>query len=64
MLTELKSIVIFCESEDDVAATLKYVRRWSLDFVIACGRHSYYGASSTTGVVIGKCSFHNKLSRY
>jgi FAD/FMN-containing dehydrogenase len=45
---------VFCESEDDVAACIKYVQEWDLEMVIACGGHSFYGASSTQGFVIGK----------
>ncbi|KAE8454687.1 hypothetical protein EG329_000310 [Mollisiaceae sp. DMI_Dod_QoI] len=40
-------IIVFCESEQDIAACLKFVQQWDLEFVIACGRHSYYKASTT-----------------
>lgn len=40
------------ESEEDVAATLQYAQKWKLDLVVASGRHSYYGASSTTGGIV------------
>ena len=47
---------MYCESDNDVATCLKYGQQHELDLVIACGRHSYYGASSTNGgLVIGKC---------
>jgi FAD/FMN-containing dehydrogenase len=48
-----QSIIVFCESEEDVAACLKYVQEWDLEVAISAGRHSYYGASSTKGLVIG-----------
>ncbi len=44
---------MFCETDEDVAASLKYVQKWDLEMTISAGRHSYYGASSTTGLVIG-----------
>jgi hypothetical protein len=33
---------------------LRYVQEWELDLAVAGGRHTYSGASSTTGLVIGK----------
>jgi hypothetical protein len=45
---------MFCESDEDVSACLQYVQKWDLEMVISCGRHSYYGASSTHGLVIGE----------
>ena len=44
---------MFCESEDDVAAALTYAQEWDFEVVISAGRHSYYGASSTKGLVVG-----------
>jgi FAD/FMN-containing dehydrogenase len=43
---------VIVESEADVAATLLFAQKWKLDLVVASGRHSYYGASSTTGGVV------------
>lgn len=49
---------MFVESDADVAAALEYAQKWKLQVVIACGRHSYYGASSTTGgLVVGELHF-------
>ena len=50
----MQSIVVFCESEEDVTICLRYVQEWNLDLAVAGGRHTYSGASSTTGFVIGK----------
>jgi hypothetical protein len=47
---------VFCETDEDVAASLKYVQKWDLEMTISAGRHSHYGASSTTGLVIGGVS--------
>jgi len=52
-LLTVQSIIVFVETEADISAVLQYVQQWDLEFVISCGRHSYYGASSTTGLVIG-----------
>lgn len=55
MLIISQAIIVFCETDEDVAASLKYVQRWDLDVTIAAGRHSHYGASSTDGgLVIGE----------
>ncbi|KAH8645912.1 hypothetical protein BGZ60DRAFT_424785 [Tricladium varicosporioides] len=51
-VVEEAEIVVFCQSEADVAAVLKYAQTWKLDFTIACGGHSYYGASSTKSLVL------------
>jgi hypothetical protein len=48
-----QSIIVFCESEGDVATCLHFVQEWSLDLAVAGGRHSYSGASSGNGFVIG-----------
>ncbi|CZR63147.1 uncharacterized protein PAC_13044 [Phialocephala subalpina] len=45
-------IIVYCESEQDVAACLKFVQQWGLEVVIACGRHSYYKASTTKGGLV------------
>jgi len=54
MVDIFQAIVVFCESDKDVAASLKYVQKWDLDVTISAGRHSHHGASSTDGgLVIG-----------
>lgn len=50
----MQSIIVFCESEGDVQICLSYLGVWDLDLAVAGGRHSYNGASSTAGFVIGK----------
>lgn len=50
----IQSIVVLVETEADVSATLQFVQQWDLELAIACGRHSYYEASSTTGLVLGR----------
>ncbi|TGO91097.1 hypothetical protein BPOR_0039g00110 [Botrytis porri] len=47
------SLIIFCHSENDIIASLSYIQKHNLDFTIAAGRHSYYGADSCDGVIIG-----------
>ena len=47
---------MFCECEVDVATALKYAQQWDFEVVISAGRHSFYGASSTKGVVVGRSS--------
>ncbi|KAF7933293.1 hypothetical protein BELL_0398g00100 [Botrytis elliptica] len=46
------SLIIFCHSENDIIASLSYIQKHNLDFTVAGGRHSYYGASSCDGVII------------
>ncbi|KAH7390390.1 hypothetical protein BKA64DRAFT_757712 [Cadophora sp. MPI-SDFR-AT-0126] len=46
------AFIVFVISDEDVATALKYAREWDLEVVIACGRHSYYGASSTSGGLV------------
>ena len=54
MVDVFQAIIVFCESDEDVAASLKYVQKWDLDMTISAGRHSQHGASSTDGgLVIG-----------
>ena len=48
-----QSIIVFCESEEDIATCLHFVQEWSLDLAVAGGRHSYSGGSSGNGFVIG-----------
>jgi len=57
----MQSIIVFCESEADVVACLNFLQKWDLDLAVAGGRHTYSGASSTTGFVIGK--FYNKFEK-
>ena len=45
--------MVFVETEDDVAKCIKFVEKHHLDVAVAGGRHSYHGASSSTGMVIG-----------
>lgn len=47
-------IIVFAEDEEDVSNTIKFVGKHNLDVAAACGRHSYHGASSSTGLVLGK----------
>lgn len=50
-----KEIVVFCKTEQDIAACLAFIQKYDLPMVISSGRHSYYGASSIQGgLVIGK----------
>jgi FAD/FMN-containing dehydrogenase len=44
---------VFCESEGDISACLRWSKKWNLDLAIAGGRHSFHAASSTNGLVIG-----------
>ncbi|KAH7311839.1 hypothetical protein BKA65DRAFT_574448 [Rhexocercosporidium sp. MPI-PUGE-AT-0058] len=46
------AIIVLVASEADVVAALKYAQDWDLEVVISCGRHSYYGASSTSGGLV------------
>ncbi|PVH75609.1 FAD-binding domain-containing protein [Cadophora sp. DSE1049] len=46
------AIIVFVSSEEDVGTALKYAQEWDLEVVISCGRHSYYGASSTSGGLV------------
>ncbi|TAQ85202.1 hypothetical protein B7494_g6476 [Chlorociboria aeruginascens] len=48
------AIIVFCESEVDIASVLLYVQKWNIEFTISSGGHSYYGASSTHGLVIAE----------
>ncbi|TGO57329.1 hypothetical protein BOTNAR_0203g00040 [Botryotinia narcissicola] len=43
------SFIIFCHSENDIITPLSYIQKHNLDFTVAGGRHSYYGASSYLG---------------
>ncbi|KAF8847587.1 FAD-binding domain-containing protein [Acephala macrosclerotiorum] len=55
-------IIVYCESEQDVAACLKFVQQWDLEVVIACGRHSYYKASTTKGGLVIDLAKMKKVS--
>jgi hypothetical protein len=57
----MQSIIVFCESEADVVACLSFLQKWDLDLAVAGGRHTYSGASSTAGFVIGK--FYSKSEK-
>lgn len=46
--------MVFVENEADVAACLQFVQVWDHEVAVACGRHSYSGASASRGLVIGK----------
>ena len=46
-------MIVFVENELDVSIVLKFVKKHGIDFATAGGRHSYQGASSTEGLVIG-----------
>ena len=48
-----QNIIVFPESESDVSASIKFANDNFLDLAVAGGRHSYYGASSSDGMVIG-----------
>lgn len=53
-LTSAQGIVVFCKTEADISACLVWIRKYDVEMTISCGRHSYYGASSTDGgLVIG-----------
>lgn len=41
------------EDEDDIVKCINFVEKHNLDVAVAGGRHSYHGASSSTGMVIG-----------
>ena len=53
MLDFNQNIVVFVEDEDDVVKCVKFVEKHYLDVAVAAGRHSYHGASSCTGMIIG-----------
>jgi FAD binding domain len=53
-LTWSQAVVVYVESEDDVSACLRWVKKWGLDVAIAGGRHTFHQASSTDGLVIGR----------
>jgi hypothetical protein len=59
----MQSIIVFCESDEDVSTCLHYVQEWDLDLAVASGRHTYSGASSTSGFVIGNLIFHPETER-
>lgn len=47
--------MVFVKDEQDIATALQFVQTWDLELAIACGRHSYYKASTTRGgLVIGE----------
>ena len=54
----LQRLIAFPQNEDDVVQCVKYVGKHSLDVAVACGRHSYHGASSADGMIIGKDYIH------
>ena len=50
------------EDEDDVVKYIKFVEKHNLDVAVADGRHSYHGASSSTGMVIGNAIIMSLIS--
>ena len=53
-----QTLVVYVEDEDDIVKCIKFVEKHNLDVAVAGGRHSYHGASSSTGMVIGSAPFH------
>ena len=49
-----QAVVAFPKNENDVAKCIKFARAEGIEIAIAAGRHSYHGASSTDGFVIGE----------
>lgn len=45
---------MYAKDEADVLACIRYVDKHHLDVAVAGGRHSYHGASSGAGLVIGR----------
>ena len=53
MLLRCQTLVAYVQDDDDIVKCIKFVKEHNLDVEVACGRHSYHGASSSTGIVIG-----------
>ena len=57
----MQALILYVENETQIAAALKLVQKWDVDFAVSGGRHSYIGASSTDGIVIGSLIWiHNR----
>ncbi|KAL2862526.1 FAD-binding oxidoreductase [Aspergillus lucknowensis] len=54
--------IAFCETEDHVIDCLHFVKKWAVELAIACGRHSFYGASSTVNGFVIDLKKMNKVS--
>ncbi|KAL4781312.1 hypothetical protein BJX76DRAFT_360008 [Aspergillus varians] len=54
--------IAFCESESHVIGCLDFVQKWAVELAIACGRHSFYGASSTANGLVIDLKKMNKVS--
>ena len=44
--------VVMVESEADIQETVKFCRKFNIDFCISCGRHTFSGPSSCFGLVV------------
>ena len=45
--------IVFVENEQDVSTCVKFVAKHDLDVAVRGGGHSYHGASSADGLIIG-----------
>ena len=54
----LQNIIALPKTESDVSACIKFANKYYLDVAVAGGRHAYYGASSSEGMVIGTPPTH------
>ena len=53
-----QNIIALPETDSDISACVKFANQHYLDLAVAGGRHAYYGASSSDGMVIGTHATH------
>lgn len=51
-----QNYVVYVAEEADITTCIDFVTKHNVDVAVAGGRHSYHGASSSEGLVIGKHS--------